>query len=285
MTSYTVEDNMEQPDNQRLHRFTLLVAACTLLLVVAGGIYTSHNAALSGAQSPFSAAHRIIASAVGLLTLLLAAFAWRTEFRYLAVTAAILVMLQGALGAASITLQYTKPLAILHDVLALAFFSLLAALAVLTSPSWRSPAPDGVDPGLRKEGRIMVVILIIQVFLGALVRHNLLNVAVHATMALGVIIFLLWVGMRSMMEHKRHPPIRTAALWLLSIGCSQLFLGMAAFASKVLTATAIQPMPFMIAATVTHVTVGALTLAAGVVLALQLSRGNLAPATLLARPA
>ena len=73
--------------NPGLHRWSILLAFCTLLLVVAGGLVTSRDAGLSVPDWPLSYGklmppmeggilyehgHRMVAASVGLLTVLLA---------------------------------------------------------------------------------------------------------------------------------------------------------------------------------------------------------------------
>jgi hypothetical protein len=59
---------------------------------------------------------------------------------------------------------------------------------------------------------------------------------------------------------------------LLSITFLQVFLGIAAYMSRLATADAPQPMPVMVGFTVAHVAGGALTLASSVILAIQVFR-------------
>ena len=66
--------------------------------------------------------------------------------------------------------------------------------------------------------------------------------------------------------------MRRSALALLFITFLQVFLGIAAYMSRLATAEAPQPMPVMVGFTVAHVAVGALTLASSVVLAIQVFR-------------
>src|SRR5260370_40316095 len=108
---------MTQPYNAALHRFALFVAGCTLLLLVAGALVTSNDAALSVPDWPLSYgtvtppmvggiiyehSHRVIAAAVGLLTIFLAAWLWlkeeRSSVRWLGVAALGALIAQGALG-------------------------------------------------------------------------------------------------------------------------------------------------------------------------------------------
>ena len=57
-----------------------------------------------------------------------------------------------------------------------------------------------------------------------------------------------------------------------------LFLGIAAFMSRVAYADAVQPMPIMVTFTVLHVAVGALTMASSVALAILVRRNLTSPA-------
>ena len=70
---------------------------------------------------------------------------------------------------------------------------------------------------------------------------------------------------------------------MLAIAMSQVFLGVAAYMSRIATADAPQPMVMMVAFTVAHVAAGALTMAAGAVLAALVFR-HVGPAFLPASP-
>ena len=59
---------------------------------------------------------------------------------------------------------------------------------------------------------------------------------------------------------------------MLVVTVAQVFLGVAAFMSRVATAAYPQPMPVMVGFTVAHVAVGALTMACSVLLAIQVRR-------------
>jgi hypothetical protein len=83
---------------------------------------------------------------------------------------------------------------------------------------------------------------------------------------------VLWVTLRVLMRHAEHSALRRSALALIAITFLQVFLGVAAYMSRLATADAPQPMPVMVGFTVAHVAVGALTMAASVVLAIQVFR-------------
>src|SRR5437763_458363 len=111
-----------------LNRFAWFTAFATLLLVCSGGMVTSKNVGLAVPDWPttfgynmfmfpvskwiggifFEHTHRLIASSVGLLTLTLAVWIWRTEnrqsLRNLALIAVAAVILQGILGGLRVTM-------------------------------------------------------------------------------------------------------------------------------------------------------------------------------------
>src|SRR5246127_3621697 len=109
-----------------LHRFAKLVAACTVILVLAGSLVTSTDAGLSVPDWPttygwnmftfppskwvggifYEHGHRLIASTVGMLTIALAAWLWHSDPRQwmkrLGATALGAVILQGVLGGVTV---------------------------------------------------------------------------------------------------------------------------------------------------------------------------------------
>jgi heme A synthase len=83
---------------------------------------------------------------------------------------------------------------------------------------------------------------------------------------------VLWLAVRVLMHHANHDALRRSALALLSITFLQVFLGIAAYMSRLATADAPQPMPVMVAFTVAHVATGALTLASSIIMSIQVFR-------------
>jgi hypothetical protein len=88
---------------------------------------------------------------------------------------------------------------------------------------------------------------------------------------------ILWISLRIAVHYSANRELRRGALALIAITFGQIFLGIAAYMTRIAYADAIQPMPLMVTFTVFHVAVGALTLAASVVLAILVHR-NLTPA-------
>ena len=149
-----------------LHRYAKFVSAATVLLIVAGGLVTSTGSGLAVPDWPtsygwnmftfpmkhmvggifYEHGHRLIASGVGFLTIVLALWIWKAEprrwMRVLGFTALAAVCVQGLLG--GITVLYFLPTAVstAHAGLAQIFFCLTIAIALFTSRGWTEPRYD-----------------------------------------------------------------------------------------------------------------------------------------------
>jgi cytochrome c oxidase assembly protein subunit 15 len=280
--------------NSWLHRYTVAVAICTLFLVVAGGLVTSNDAGLSVPDWPlsygklmpkmeggifFEHGHRMVATTVGFLTIILAVWLWRREprrwMRRLGFIALAAVIAQGLLGGMTVIFMLPKPVSISHACLAQLFFSTTVLIALFTSAEWRRELPMVEDPGspsLHALATAVPLCVLAQLALGAAARHKALGVLPHIVGAAIVTGMILWMVVRVLVRHSSHAPLRRSALILLSIATSQIFLGIAAYMSRIATADAVQPMAVMVGFTVAHVAVGALTMAASVVMAVQVFR-------------
>src|SRR3982751_2091754 len=146
-----------------LHRFAWFTTIATLFLICSGGMVTSKGVGLAVPDWPttfgynmflfpasrwiggifFEHTHRLIASSVGFLTIILAVWLWFSEsrrwVRMLGLTAVLAVILQGVLGGLRVTMLKDE-IGIFHACLAQAFFGLVVIIALVTSRSWRAPA-------------------------------------------------------------------------------------------------------------------------------------------------
>ncbi|HXA03430.1 MAG TPA: COX15/CtaA family protein [Bryobacteraceae bacterium] len=277
-----------------LHRYTLLWSFCTLFLVVAGGLVTSNDAGLSVPDWPLSYGklmppmegnifyehgHRMVATTVGLLTIVMVIWLMRAErprwLRNLGWIALAAVVAQGVLGGMTVIFMLPKPVSIGHACLAQLFFSTTVAMALFTSRSW-ARGPELVDdpgaPPLHWLALAVAACVFLQLALGASARHHALGILPHVIGALVATGMVLWLTVRVLMRHAGHHALRRSALALLSITFLQVFLGIAAYMSRLATVDAPQPMPVMVGFTVAHVATGALTLAASIILAIQIFR-------------
>ena len=277
--------------NSWLHRYATLVAVCTLFLVIAGASVTSKEAGLSVPDWPlsygqvipqmtggvlFETGHRMIATVVGTLTIILAIWiarvekrAWMCRLGWLALGG---VVAQGLLGGATVLLLQPAPISIAHACLAQLFFSITVAIAVFTSRKWQEgpqPVEDYGWPSLRSLAILTPALVLLQIGLGAGFRHRAFGLMPHIVGAMIVPLIILLTAVFVLNQFSKHRALRPAAIALLSITLVQVFLGIAAYVARLNAAE--YPLA-MVLTTVAHVATGGLTLAASVVLAIQIRR-------------
>src|SRR5437867_1588168 len=138
-----------------VHRFAVLVACATFFLIIAGANVTSHDAGMAVPDWPLSFGkffpkmvgnvfwehgHRMIATAVGLLTIVLAVYLqireprrWVKRLGWIALAG---VIAQGLLGGLTVKLNLPLAVSAAHATLAQLFFLTTVSIAVFTSPRW-----------------------------------------------------------------------------------------------------------------------------------------------------
>jgi len=183
-------------------RFAKLVAVCTLLLIAAGGMVTSTESGLSVPDWPttygqnmftfplskwvggirYEHFHRLVASTVGFLTIILAVWTWRVEprrwVRTLGWACLGAVVLQGLLGGLTVLLKLPPAVSIGHAGLAQIFFCLTVTMALVTSHGWRAnPAPVH-DATLSWLTAGLTALVYTQILLGATMRHTNAGMAI-----------------------------------------------------------------------------------------------------------
>ncbi len=284
-----------------LHRFALFTAASTFLLIIAGALVTSNDAGLSVPDWPLSYGqlmppmiggifyehgHRMIASFVGVLTIILAVWLWRAEERRwvkrLGVAALGAVVAQGVLGGLTVIFLLPTAVSVGHACLAQLFFSIVVSLALVTSPGWRRgadspPVADEGSPGLRTLCLAANVAIFAQLMMGAAFRHKGFGIVPHLAGAAVVAVLVVWIIARVVSSFAGQARLFRWALTLNALVMLQLVLGSAAYWIRLLTAEYPQPMLPMVALTVAHVALGALILAASVVLSFEAWAGLSTP--------
>ncbi len=173
------------------HRFGVATAAATLLLIFIGGLVTSTGSGLSVPDWPLSYgvlmppmvggifyehSHRMVASLVGFLTLVLAVWTARSEkrggVRRLAWAASAVVIVQGGLGGLTVIYLLPTPVSVAHACLAQTFFCLVIALAYSTSREWLASTAPAIDAsGVRAAALAATVFVYVQLVIGAVMRH------------------------------------------------------------------------------------------------------------------
>jgi heme a synthase len=270
----------------------------TLLLIVAGALVTSNDAGLSVPDWPttfgsfykmphmvggvkFEHGHRMVAEFVGLMTIILAVWTWRVEqrrwLRILAVAAVGTVIVQGILGGLTVLFYLPTPISSAHAAVAQTFFCIAVCIAMFTGQKWVEQVPqveaDTRRPALFTLTLLSIFVLYVQLILGAMFRHKGMSWWPHVTHAAVVATVLTWTSIRALTVYSKIEAIRKPAMIVLSLLITQLCLGFAAFLTRVAWGKeALQPELPMVISTVAHVAVGALLLAAAVVLSIQVWR-------------
>jgi heme a synthase len=137
-----------------------------------GGIFYEHG-------------HRLIASTVGFLTIILAVWLWRAEsrrwMRWLGVVALAAVVLQGILGGLTVRYLLPAPISVFHACLAQSFLCLVLSIAVFTSPRWQRPArrvETSSSVPVPRLCAMLAAVVFLQLLLGAVMRHTESGLAV-----------------------------------------------------------------------------------------------------------
>jgi heme a synthase len=294
-----------------LHRYAKLVTVFTVLLIAAGGMVTSTGSGLSVPDWPttygwnmftfplskwvggirYEHTHRLIASTVGFLTIILAVWTSRVEPRRWVRTLGFLclgaVILQGVLGGLTVLLLLPPAVSIGHAGLAQIFFCLTLTLALVTSPGWRaSETRDSAlatgDPVLRRLSTITTAAIYAQIILGATMRHTDAGLAIptfplafghlvppawtpqiavhyaHRVGALVVMLAIVSTAAHVFYHHRDRRALVGPSILLLAFVCSQVTLG--AF----VVLTAMNPV-----VNTAHVVNGALVLGTSLLLTLR----------------
>ena len=273
-----------------VHRFAVATAGFTVLLLMAGALVTSNDAADSVPDWPlaygkiippliggirYEFTHRVVAFIVAMLATALAIWLAGTDkrpaVRRLGWTALALVVAQALLGAARVKLGHPPLIATFHATVAQIFFITTVALALYTSPwslSDQALHEDRGSPQLRSLALWTTIIIFVQLILGAGFRHGAFGILPHLIGAVAVTFFVIWTGRTAKKRFASVPAIRRSVVWLHATFGTQILLGFAAYWAVAKAINEAQPtLPYVIL-TVAHVLVGALTLASSVILTL-----------------
>jgi cytochrome c oxidase assembly protein subunit 15 len=217
-----------------------------------------------------------VATVAGLLTIILAVWIQLREprawMRKLGWTALAAVVAQGILG--GITVKFFLPpwVSVAHAALAQGFFCILVALALFTSKWWQSGVPTLVysaQSPVRERAIKAAIVIFIQLLLGAAYRHHAFGILPHLIGAVVVpFVVLSAVSSARNPRFQAAPELGRCGAMLKHVLYVQLALGGGALWSRLATQHAPQPMPVMVFFTVAHTAVGALTLAAALLLVL-----------------
>ena len=279
------------------HRLAVVLACATFPLLFIGGLVTSKGAGLAVPDWPttfgynmflypwskmvgnifYEHSHRLVASAVGLLTIALTLAFWLRERRHwlrrLGVAALLLVILQGVIGGLRVVLLEST-LAIVHAAFAQAFFALTVSLAIFTSRDWNSGPSDKPIADGGRLGRLCAVttgLIYLQAIFGAVLRHTGERVDAHLFFALLVTFHVIFILVRIVKFHSDRPKLTRPAGFLAVLLLLQLMLGAGSYFGKFTSMLGL-PMGVLVLLTTTHLVTGALMLATSLLLTLRAHR-------------
>jgi cytochrome c oxidase assembly protein subunit 15 len=288
--------------NRGLNRFAIFVACATFFLIIAGALVTSNDAGLATSDWPLSNGqvfpkmvgnlfwehgHRMIATTVGILTIVLMVYVLLKEkrqwVRKLSIFALAAVVAQGLLGGLTVKLMLPLAVSSAHATLAQLFFCATVSLAVFTSRSWMQATPIGEEKGslpLRYLCTAALATIFLQLIIGATLRHSATwdqqlpaqLVLTHIGGALAVTITLGIACFAVLRRHSEYAFLRRPAIVALLLLLVQLSLGIAAYVVRLSSPNDPQPLNPMISITVAHVACGALVFVTTIVLTLRTYR-------------
>lgn len=295
-----------QVDSPWPHRLALITAVSTLMLIFVGGLVTNTGAGLAVPDWPttfgynmflypwsemvggifYEHSHRLIGSLVGLLTVTLGlAFWWierRRLTRWLGVIAIGAVIIQGVLGGLRVILTPTgTELALLHGLLAQAFFALIVGMAVLTSTEWKQGTgivvmgDDGAIPRLCV---LTTGAIYLQIVFGGLLTHIGDWVLAHLLCAALAAACSCCLATRILRSHLGRAQFIRPAVLLIGLLGLQLLLGIGSYVNRFTSLDIPFATTTRLALPTVHRITGALMLAACIVLTLRAYR------LLMARP-
>jgi heme a synthase len=269
-----------------VHRFALFVVGWAVILLTAGALVTSEDAALAvpdwplsyGTLNPpmvggiaFEHSHRLIATGLGVLVIGLAFLLWRYDerpwMRYLGLAAVVGVIFQGVLGGLTVLklLHYWLP--VMHACTAELMFALLVVIAVCTSRWYTQSLPQYVDrgsPSVHSIVSLNAFVIFLQVLAGAGFRHKYLSLKLHVLGAPIVLAMVIWTAIVLRQRFPAVPAMAGMRKMLHSIVGLQIILGILAFWARIKSADDPQPLPPVVISTVVHTVVGAILFAASI---------------------
>jgi len=254
------------------HTLSIIAAAFGASVVVTGAYITSSEVVARLAQSsaePNQIAHRALGAALVLVAIGLAIASRSLPTRALAWTGTALLAALAASGWPGAPLS--PVLGVFHALLSHLYFAIAIATAVVTSKHWSRPAElaDVRKPFLRPLALGTPPVVLTQITLGALYRHNVIGIILHIAVAMAVALLALILCSVVLQNYTRPPELKRAAGTLMGAVLVQVSLGIASLVMLLLNFTATN---YFVAATVAHVLIGASTLAASAVMAMEVWR-------------
>ncbi|MCC6320011.1 MAG: COX15/CtaA family protein [Phycisphaerales bacterium] len=254
-------------ESRWLARFAIVTACAMAPLLFIGGLVTSTGSGMAvpdwpttfgsnmlnyplGPKSPqdvfLEHSHRLFGMLVGLASLILMVWVLIARVpgwpRLVSIVAFLLVCVQGVIGGVRVR-HDSRPLAMLHGILAQLVFALSLAIAAYLSPSFKD-RPESVDPRtarkLKRFATGLLHSLVVQLILGALARHFRKgdhSLWAHAAFSIIVFGFAAMAGFAAQTLPRRTgcrgiTTLRATGIVLVAVVTLQFILGWSAFAVR-----------------------------------------------------
>jgi heme A synthase len=162
-----------------------------------------------------------------------------------------------------------------HAILAQIFFITIVSLTLYLSPWWQRDLPlldDSGAPPARSIAVWTTLGIFVQLILGAGFRHGAWGVNPHIAGACILMGLVVWTGITIKRRFRGVRELRRGVAMLHATFGTQILLGIGAYWVMLVAADEPQPSLLYVSMTVAHVLVGALTLAASVLLTLSCFR-------------
>lgn len=230
--------------------------------------------------------HRVFGFALGTCAIVLVIGLWLGEPRrwlcWLGTAALACICIQGVLGGFRVLFNALlgRDLAMIHGVFGELVFALLGSLVLCTSRRWSAGAAE-VPPedaiSLRRSTLLLTVLMLLQLLLGAFVRHRGLALAQrgHMLVAFAIVGTVVWLARLAWDNHRSDRRVVGLVCLLGLLIVVQLVLGVEAWILKFATLPVRAPGHWLFGpnlARTAHVLVGAGILATGVALAVEAHR-------------
>jgi heme a synthase len=275
-------------------KFAWFLVAWAVILLTAGALVTSEDAALAvpdwplsyGSLNPpmvggiaYEHTHRLIATGLGMLVIILAFLLWRYEerrwMRWLGFAVLGTVIFQGVLGGLTVLklLHYWLP--VMHACTAEITFALLVSIAFFTSKWYTQDLPQYADSGTPSIHSIVALnatLIFLQVLVGAGFRHQYISLKPHVFGAPVVLAMVIWTAVALRRRFPEVPAMNRARKVLHTLVGVQILLGLLALWARIHSADDPQPMPTVVVSTVVHTVVGAILFASSIVTVLVCNR-------------
>lgn len=274
-----------------LHRFATLLAVMTFLVLMTRMLASGAGAAMLAAHvggegvggnsagnplSKYAHIYKILAAAVGVLTLVLTVLLSRSNFRRYIKTLAGVTL--GILLAAAILIFHPierfssveRSFSYMCGIQV--FFCLTVCLALFTRGDWRwdePKTPDVASPSLRQILVFMTAAIFLQPLLGEGFQQGKIGITFHFVLGIAVTVCSLWVLEMALTKFAHLRSFKISTIFLAELVGLEFFLGIVSYSMDLNARSVAGSQPGLVVMDATHAAVGALVLATSLFVTFQ----------------